>query len=262
MSEARYWLASPEGGAVVSLQDLDLDARGHQQGLGVYETLLTQDGRCEFAEEHFQRLSVGLDRLGIQTVPRAAFDTACGAVAAPGLGRLRVNVVADPQAGWRLLATWLPAVVPGPSRVVVSSVVLDERSALAGVKHTDLALYSRAEQEAELAGATDALLLNARGLVAEATRANLFAVFGKRVVTPSLASGCLPGVIRQQVLELADDRAEVDLAVEELLSADEVFLTSSIRGVQPVLSVAGTNLPNDRPVTSELVARLQVRRQK
>ena len=101
-----------------------------------------------------------------------------------------------------------------------------------------LALRSAIEQ-----GAEEAILLNAEGDVAEAAASNLFAVIEGRLVTPHLATGLLPGITRERVLDLAAraglDTEERRLSVAELRGASEVFLTSSIRGIMPVTRLDG-----------------------
>ena len=74
-----------------------------------------------------------------------------------------------------------------------------------------------------------------------------------RLLTPSLASGCLPGVTRSLVLELTGAEEAV-LEMSVLATADEVFLTSSTRDVQPVAQVDGRPLPAPGPVTEKAMA--------
>ena len=83
------------------------------------------------------------------------------------------------------------------------------------------------------AGASEGLLVNTAGHLCEGTGSNVFAVYGDTVVTPPLTSGPLAGITRELVLEWCDV-VERDLTLAEALTADEVFLTSSLRDVQPV----------------------------
>jgi branched-chain amino acid aminotransferase len=94
------------------------------------------------------------------------------------------------------------------------------------------------ETQAHHRGFDDVLLLNERGEVSECTAANVYVVKNGRVATPALNSGCLAGVSRSILLELAAKSgmpiAERTIAPEELWAADEVFITSTTRQVQPV----------------------------
>lgn len=90
-------------------------------------------------------------------------------------------------------------------------------------------------------GYDEVVLLNERGEVSECTSANLFAVFGSRVVTPPLSSGCLPGVTRALLLEEIRVPGitveEATLLPADLEKADEVFMTSSTRDLLPVAEI-------------------------
>ncbi|MGI5506268.1 branched-chain amino acid transaminase [Lentzea sp. CA-135723] len=97
--------------------------------------------------------------------------------------------------------------------------------------------------EARCAGFDDAILLDERGLVAEATTANVFVVRDGLLVTPPATGDRLPGITRDTVLTLAADlgidRVEAELDSTDLLQAEEVFLTGTGCGVSPVIEVAG-----------------------
>lgn len=100
-----------------------------------------------------------------------------------------------------------------------------------------------AKQEARGRGADEALLLNAAGTVAEASVANLFVLNGRTLATPPPTDGCLEGITRRTVLELASGlgvaAGERSLSRTDLLGADEVFLTGTGAGIVPVRSLDG-----------------------
>jgi len=114
--------------------------------------------------------------------------------------------------------------------------------------------------EARAAGLDDAILLDRTGNVAEASTANVFAVIGARVLTPPAGGDLLAGVTRDTVLTLGReaglDVEERPLSPAELITADEVFLTSTGRGVVPVLAVSGRDIGSGRagPVTTRVAA--------
>jgi branched-chain amino acid aminotransferase len=105
------------------------------------------------------------------------------------------------------------------------------------------------------------ILLNEFGRVAECTSANVFAVFGQEVATPPVSEGCLPGITREVLLEetaLPGVRmTERELTVEELRQADEVFITSTTRGVLPVREIAGETLVTRGSVFERLSSAFQ-----
>jgi branched-chain amino acid aminotransferase len=121
-------------------------------------------------------------------------------------------------------------------------------SPLAGVKTISWLDSVWASAEAHREGFNEVVLLNERGEVSECTAANIFAVKGEKVVTPPLNSGCLEGVTRGVLMEVAADAgtsvAEQTLRLEDLYDADEVFVTSTNRNVIGVKEIAGHTIGN------------------
>jgi branched-chain amino acid aminotransferase len=161
-----------------------------------------------------------------------------------------VGLAFEPEAPSRLVVIVAPARRPDGaaferglrvalvSRLRISARALDPGAKTGNYLNNVLALH-----EARLAGADDAVMLNARGEVTEATTANVYLVTGTRLRTPPLEAGILKGTTRTRVLALAEaagllPEQEVVLP-EDLLAADEVFLSSSVRGVLGVVSVDG-----------------------
>ena len=118
-------------------------------------------------------------------------------------------------------------------------------------------LAKLAYNEAVRRGFADAIMLDDRDLVAEATSMNIFAVRDGELLTPTTRA-CLPGITRQTIMQLAGRHGtpvrELDLPIAALLTADEVFLTSTAAGVRPVLAIEdstiGSGLPG--PLTTNL----------
>jgi branched-chain amino acid aminotransferase len=114
--------------------------------------------------------------------------------------------------------------------------------------------------EARQQGADEALLLNPRGHIAEAAVANVFALRGRNLFTPPATDGCLEGINREAVMELATAEgfnvAERSLGRADLFAADEVFLTGSGAGVVAVRSLDGRQIGAGKrgPVTAQLAA--------
>jgi branched-chain amino acid aminotransferase len=116
-------------------------------------------------------------------------------------------------------------------------------SPLAGVKTTSWLNSVWAAGEARREGYDEVVLLNERGEVSECTAANIFAVKDEKVVTPPLSSGCLEGVTRGVLMEIAGEAGtivvEQTMRLEDLYGADEVFITSTNRNVRGVKEIAG-----------------------
>jgi len=148
-----------------------------------------------------------------------------------GRGPLGSGAAYGPQT---LVVALDAAEAPEPSTAVVTAPWRrNEHGALTGVKSTSYAENVRVLAHATERGASEGLMLNTAGHLCEGTGSNVFVVLDGRVVTPPLAAGALAGITRDLVLEWTDVE-ERDLTLAEALAADEVFLTSSLRDVQPV----------------------------
>jgi len=120
-------------------------------------------------------------------------------------------------------------------------------SPLAGVKTISWLPNVWSVAEAQKEGFDEVILLNERGEVAECTAANVYLVKGDKILTPPLSSGCLEGVTRGILLEIASEAGfsvkEQILHADDLYGADEVFSTSTNRNVIGVGEIAGRKLP-------------------
>jgi branched-chain amino acid aminotransferase len=253
MTGSAIWLdgrlVTPEE-AKVSVFDL-----GFTVGDGVYETLKVVDGQPFALRRHLDRLDRSAWGLGLgvplvrSRLVAAVEETV--AAAGPSAGRLRITLTAgvSPAGLGRtpgtttLVIAVAPAVDHGPETTAVTVPwPRNERSALVGIKATSAAENVVALAEARKVGAGEAILANTRGRLCEGTSTNVFVALGGRLLTPSLLSGCLPGVTRELLLE-AFPADEDDLPIETLAEADEVLLTSSTRDAQPLRMVDGRPLP-------------------
>jgi branched-chain amino acid aminotransferase len=130
-----------------------------------------------------------------------------------------------------------------PIRLAVREHGRHAASPLAGVKSTSWLPNVWAVAEAQHDGFDEVVLLNERGEVAECTAANIFVVNNGKVYTPPLSSGCLEGVTRGILLEIAPEAGvgvvEQALRPEDLYSADEVFISSTNRSLLGVGEIAG-----------------------
>jgi branched-chain amino acid aminotransferase len=228
---------------------------GFLVGDGVFETLRVYRGEPFALAEHLERLSESAGEMRIPSPAAGVLEAATREVlAANDLSEARLRITVTSGSGLPGLARGpgpptvlvvASPVMPWPptSTAVISQVRRNEESPLAGVKTTSLAESVIAFAEARESGADEALLLNTAGDLCEATTANLFIVRDGVVETPSLESGCLAGITRDHVLRLCAeggvDAREDRLPAAALAEADEAFLTSSTREVQPLVTVDG-----------------------
>jgi len=144
-----------------------------------------------------------------------------------------------------------------PVRLAIRAHGRHAASALAGVKTISWLPNVWAVAEAQKEGYDEVVLLNERGEVAECTAANIFVVKGEKVLTPPLASGCLEGVTRGILMEIAPEAGisviEQTLKPEDFASANEVFVTSTNRNIIGVGEIAGQKIPvAPGPITKRL----------
>jgi branched-chain amino acid aminotransferase len=255
-------------GAVVEADEAKVSVFDHglTVGDGVFETAKVVDGVPFALTRHLDRLASSARGLGL-TAPddatlRAAVAEALAANVADSAAPLRLRLTltggTSPlgsdrgAAGPTLVVALAPLTSWAPTaKVVVVPWTRNERAATAGLKTTSYADNVVALAHAKQHGGSEALLANTAGMLCEGTGSNVFLVLDGELVTPPLSSGCLAGVTRALVLEWTG-AVERDVPLGALLEADEVFLTSSTRDVQPVHAVGDDEYPEaPGPVTKE-----------
>ncbi|MDQ4091429.1 MAG: aminotransferase class IV [Actinomycetota bacterium] len=224
-------------------------------GDGVFETMKIVRGQPFAARRHLARLDRSTAGMRLPCpAPALVLAAIEQVIAANGIedGRVRVTVTGGPGALGSDRAAVEPTVIvaagplpawPPGADVVVAPWPRNERGALAGVKSISYGENVVALAHARDRGAGEAIFANLAGHLCEGTGTNVFVAVGGRLVTPPLTAGCLAGVTRELVMELLDV-VEENLPVEALASAEEAFLTSSTREVQPIRSVDGRSLGN------------------
>lgn len=240
---------------------IDARDRGVTLGDGVFETLAVLGGAPLRMPRHVARMTSGASKLGLP-VPYSADELAAAIAtlsAENGVteGAARITLLRGPAPRGVLpppspAPTVMISIAAGvlgdgaPVRVIVSEATRrNEHSPLAAIKSTNYLDAIVAAREAAAAGADDAILLNTCGRVAEATAANVFCRLDGELVTPPVRDGALPGVMRACVIEAAPT-VERSLGVDDLMRADEIFLTSSL-SIRPVVTVNGAGVGDARP---------------
>jgi len=269
----RIWVGTRDAGAVCDGRAARVSVMDHAftVGDGVFETLKIGPSGPFALSRHLRRLGASAAALGItppdEAVIRAAVDDLLSVGDVAGNGRLRITYTGGdgPLGSDRgsAVPTLVIAAAPTPTWPAATSVVTvpwtrNERSAIVGVKSTSYAENVVALQWAHGRGASEAIFGNTRGELCEGTGTNVFVVVDGRVLTPSLASGCLAGITRELVLEWFDVE-EATLPLDVLASADEVFVTSSTRNVHPVTKCDERQWGQPGPVTAALARRFEER---
>ncbi|MEM9881477.1 MAG: branched-chain-amino-acid transaminase [Planctomycetota bacterium] len=285
-AERKVWVNGrlvPAAEASVSVFD-----HGLLYGDGVFEGIRVYHGRVLKLRTHLRRLfdSAKSIRLTLaysedelfdavkQTVAANAMDSAyIRLVLTRGPGTLGIDPVPCPRPGTFIILAPLKlypqTFYDEGLKLISSSFVRTNPQALSPrIKSLNYLNNILAKTEALDAGVLEAVMYNDRGFVAEATADNLFVVQqsgkGTKVVTPPLTAGCLEGVTRNLVLDLAHAAgfatAQEDLTRHDLYTADELFLTGTGAEVIPVVNLDGRDLGSGPtagrpgPVTRQLIA--------
>jgi para-aminobenzoate synthetase/4-amino-4-deoxychorismate lyase len=224
---------------------------------GVFETLLVVDGEPVELGAHLRRLAQSLEEIYSQEMPPDLEDKMREAATEIPLGRLRCTLApAEDGLQLDLLAGGVELEAVFPER----GVHLRTHPVAGG-----LGLHKWADRKGinrPAPGEAGALITD-EGEVLEAGWANVFAVRGDTLFTPPLDGRLLPGTTRAAVLELAAqneiETSEQPLHPDDLLTAEETFLTGSIRGIEPALSLDGQPLPGCGQLSRRLAAALRQR---
>jgi len=233
---------------------IDPRDRGLTLGDGLFETLLVMNRTPLWGNMHLARMEAAAHELGIPFA-RAAVDDAVAAVLAAGGEQHQVlritltrGIAARGLAGAGAEPTLLltldpfdPALMFKPVTLVTSSVRRSPASLACRLKTLSYIDNIAAAREAASRGAEDAVMLTTSGRVASSTIANLFLMKGETLITPGRDQAILTGVIRQALIAVAAAHGlkvkEREVKPAELLTADAVFLTNSLRLIRPVTAI-------------------------
>jgi branched-chain amino acid aminotransferase group I len=253
----------PRHEAKISVSDY-----GFLYGYGLFETMRAYEGRVFRLDSHLSRLGRSAANLGFPVTALNLKAAVMDTVRANGLASARVRLAISigegsisPDPGTCKEPTVLILAghyQPYPERVyqtgfraMVSSIRRNSRSPLSRLKSASYLDNILARQEARETGADEALCLNEKDMLAEASMSNLFLVTGGILRTPALESGILAGVTRGVVLELAAQLGiktlEQDIHPDELWAAEEAFLTNSLIEVMPLVEIGGKPVASGRP---------------
>lgn len=257
------------GEIVDAVGAVDADDRGVLLGDGLFETLAVINRKPLRFGKHLDRLRMGASALRIPLPldgqqATAAIQKLCRAEKIDeGSARITVLRGAGPRGV-------LPPAEPAPTvlitvyagtvgearpitAVVASSTRRNDRSPLSSIKTTNYGDAILARREADAAGADEAIILNTRDMVAEASAANIFCVLDGQILTPPISDGALPGIMRDAVIAETGAQSRM-INVDDLRCADEIFLTSSL-SIRPIVTLDGADVGRGvpGPVSARLV---------
>jgi branched-chain amino acid aminotransferase len=232
---------------------LTADSRGFRYGDGLFETMRVKKGQLLLGDLHYRRLLNGSRLLGLEALTPEQFTGAvlelCAHNRHSESARVRLTVFRgeDDASMNYIIQSWALEEAAEKQGGLVVGIFPKGRKSCDGFSHlksNNYLLYSMAAMYARNHGWDDCLVLNSRERIADSSIANLFYVMGDTVHTPPLSEGGVGGVMREWLLCALPAEGlrviEKPVAPEDLLLADEVFLSNAIRGVRRVGHFSGT----------------------
>jgi branched-chain amino acid aminotransferase len=248
-------LASVDGAiTLASRATIPATDDGLLRGDGVFEVIRVYDGRPFALEDHLRRLERSASNLRLPLTLKAVRADAHRLLARAGAGSghelLRIVVT---RGGHRLLLT--EPLPPSPDRIRLASITYSPTRILDGVKSLSYAANMLATRLARERGFDEALLVTPHGRVLEAPTSSIFWVRDGAILTPPLGDRILASITRAAVIQLVGAR-EAACTLDDLLAADEAFIASTTREVQPVAAVDERGFYGVGPLTARTAAKL------
>ncbi len=231
------------------------------RGYGVFDFFRTYGGKPFHLDEHLQRLrrSAALIDLELPWAHEEIKAIVIETVARNNLPECNVRILVTggatddfitPKDEPRLMVMVTPAAPPATHYYNDGAkvVTFETERYIPGAKTINYIPAIRAMKRARAVEAVEAIYVNRDGHALEGTTTNLFAFIGDKLVTPG--DGILWGITRSVVLELAQEMFPLEmrvLPVQELLTADEVFITASNKQVMPIVQVDDTVIGDGKP---------------
>jgi len=251
-------LASLDGEITLATEAMiPVTDEGLIRGDGAFEVIRVYDGVPFAFDEHLARLersARGLRlALDLEAVRADANRLLAQAGAGPDHATLRIMIT---RGGRRVLLT--EPLAPTPERARLKTITYAPNRVLDGIKSLSYAANMLASRLAREQGFDEALLVSPQGRVLEAPTSSIFWIEGEEIMTPPLEDRILASITRAMVIDLTGAR-ERSCTLEQLLAADEVFLASTGREVQPVSAIDEHTFEQSGAVTERTAAAVEAR---
>jgi len=227
-------------------------------GWGVFETLRVYSGKIVFLKEHLSRLKDGCEKIGLG-FPALDFTAQIKKLLKENKlenAYCRISLFKKRQGTGSIVYVAPFSYYENKEhqrgfRAISAPFVKYSQHPLVSVKAISYLENRLAWKKAQDKGRDEAIFLNEKGFLSEASRSNLFFIKNKTFYTPSLECGMLNGITRQKVIMLIKKAGwhlrEGRYKILSLLSADEAFLTSSLMEVMPLVEVDGRKISSGKP---------------
>jgi branched-chain amino acid aminotransferase len=230
--------------------------RAFRYGDAVFETIRLMHGEILFFERHLARLSRSMELLGMNSHDDLTFHNLYLSIRhldqvnhLKGNGRIRLEVFRNdgglytPQSddvSYLIETSALPIknyqLNDNGLKIEIYPDIKKPVSRLSNLKSSNALYYVMAGLHKRKLNSGDCLVLNTGDRIAEAISSNIFLLSGSRLITPSLEEACVAGVMRETIIAMMKDKGtpviEKQVSVDDILAADEIFLTDVIHGIR------------------------------
>jgi len=237
---------------------------------GLFETFMAFGDNIIFPEDHLTRLQKGADLINL-IIPVSMktlmkWLNRANKANSASTKKIRLTITAGESSFWagktgrpRVIIIVTDYIMPtSPFRLLVSPYRIDHASPFRNVKTLSFIIEMTSRKHAYSSKYDDAILLSRNGYIAETTSANIFWIKKGILCTPPLEAGCLEGTIRKHIIEIAKSNnipiVEKRARLSTLLKADEIFVSSSLKLIIPVMSITTdkTHRYKTGPLTKKL----------
>ena len=246
-----------QNGSLKSREDvkLSMDNRAFKYGDGIFDTIKFKDGDLCFLEDHYFRLMSSMRMLRMRIPMDFTLDyyekqisLTLEANNLDQQGRVRVNIFRRDGGLYRPLSNEVDFLIEASALTPISDDLIEielykdfplASGLLSTIKTNNRMVNILGSIFAKENDYENCILINEKKELVEALNANVFLVKGNEILTPSLDTGCINGIIRKKLIELLQKETnfvvkEQSISPFDLLKVDEVFLTNSIIEIQSV----------------------------
>ena len=240
----------------IATEFISIDDRGLNYGDGLFETMLYKDGKCQFWDLHISRLKAGSQKLNICFPGEQCFlDDVIKLLADVESQDFIIKLMLTRGSGGRgyavkekpiplRITSLFPYQATDSDKTGINATLCEQtvsiNPGLAGIKHLNRLenVIARNEWHDEF---QEGIMLDSEKNVIEGTMSNLFIIKNNQLLTPDLSSSGIAGIIRQNILNIANQEQMTvhvkTVSLDELFDADECFISNSIIGIWPIVSL-------------------------
>ncbi len=231
---------------------IDVRDRGFQYGDGLFETIAYKNNKLQFWQEHMQRLQQGCERLSLNHIDESVWLADIKKLQITGDAVVKLSLsrgisgrgyaYENDHNVTRVTAVSAFPDYPETNLQGVTAIICETpvsiNPVLAGIKHLNRLDNVLARNEWKTADIAEGFMFDSAGHIIEGTMSNVFCVLGNELYTPLLELCGVEGVMRQQVIKMANELNItvniVDISKQNFLQMDALFITNSLIGIWPV----------------------------